>query len=547
MKGRPAVRGRVRGRLSSLLIPYRREGRRQLNARTDRASRGTLPTPYHWVSRGRVPVVARLDPQLLLGPQQHRFADTVAQVLTEQRIPHWWVPEFEGDRRRLGVRVEHRSEVIATLADVAGPNWYVDVLGEDGRRQLGLLPARRLAARTTSQPAALLVWEFVVGDLNSGFGTDHQQGLRIDFWAETDPGILGSLASNLTVTRLAVSQLPPSGGVPAVLNMPLSSAVTFAVDVVYTWVDGEDEAWLATKARAAGVADERAFSERAHDVSRFADHDELRFSLRALEQFAPWVNHVWIVTAGQLPAWLDQDHPWVTVVSHEQIWPDGEGLPTFNSHAIEACLHRIPGLAEHFLYLNDDMIFGRPVQASQFFHPNGIGKSYASRALVDFAPSAAGEIASSTAAKNARRLLSTRFGVTFTRKFFHTAAALTVSGLTELEAEFPEVFAETRRAVFRTVHDVAAAGSFYLNWGFLTGRVVPGQIRYTYIDPAAEDARGRLAALARHRAFDTFCINDGATEQTVEERRRTDALIRSFLAGYLPVRGSFELELPPRD
>jgi hypothetical protein len=276
-------------------------------------------------------------------------------------------------------------------------------------------------------------------------------------------------------------------------------------------------------------------------VSRYADHDELRFSLRSLEQFAPWVNHVWIVTAGQRPAWLDPAHPWVTVVSHEEIWPDTNGLPTFNSHAIEACLHRIPGLAEHFLYLNDDMVLGRPVATEQFFHGNGIGQFFPSRALVDFAPSAAGEIASSTAAKNARRLLGPRHGVTFTQKFFHTAAALSVSGLAELEEEYPEVFAETRRAVFRTVHDVAPAGSFYLNWGYLTRRLVPGRIRYTYIDPAAPDAPARLAALARHRSFDTFCINDGARDQTLDERRRTDAVIRSFLAGYLPVVGSFEL------
>ena len=123
------------------------------------------------------------------------------------------------------------------------------------------------------------------------------------------------------------------------------------------------------KARAAGVADESAFTERAHDAARFADHDELRFSLRSLEQFAPWINHVWIVTADQRPRWLTPDHPWVSVVSHRDIFPDPDALPTFNSHAIEACLHRIPGLAEHFLYLNDDMLLGRPVSTRGVLPP----------------------------------------------------------------------------------------------------------------------------------------------------------------------------------
>ncbi len=328
---------------------------------------------------------------------------------------------------------------------------------------------------------------------------------------------------------------------PADLTGRLSSAVSFPIDVVYTWVDGQDDTWLRSKAEAAEAADPDKFTERAHDDSRFADHDELRFSLRALEQYAPWVNHVWIVTAGQRPSWLDPDNDWVSMVDHREIWPDECGLPTFNSHAIEACLHRIPGLAEHFIYLNDDMLIGRPIAPETFFHPNGIGRFFQSRALVPLGPTEPGEIASSTAAKNARRLIAARYGVTFTRKFFHTGAPLTVSGLNELEATFPEVVEATRRARFRTVDDIAMAGSFYLNWAYVVGRSVPGMLRYTYIDPALPEARARLRTVLRRRPFDALCINDGTTEQTLAERRETDRLIREFFAEYLPVPGTFEL------
>jgi hypothetical protein len=34
-------------------------------------------------------------------------------------------------------------------------------------------------------------------------------------------------------------------------------------------------------------------------------------------------------------------------------------LPTFSSPAIEANLHRIAGLSEHFLYFNDDVFLGK--------------------------------------------------------------------------------------------------------------------------------------------------------------------------------------------
>ena len=43
-----------------------------------------------------------------------------------------------------------------------------------------------------------------------------------------------------------------------------------------------------------------------------------------------------------------------------------EGLPLFNSHAIEAWLHRIPGLAEQFVYFNDDFMLWDSVSPSTF-------------------------------------------------------------------------------------------------------------------------------------------------------------------------------------
>ena len=44
---------------------------------------------------------------------------------------------------------------------------------------------------------------------------------------------------------------------------------------------------------------------------------ELRYSLRSLEKHAPWVRHVYIVTNGQIPSWLNLDNPRMTLVSHE--------------------------------------------------------------------------------------------------------------------------------------------------------------------------------------------------------------------------------------
>ena len=50
--------------------------------------------------------------------------------------------------------------------------------------------------------------------------------------------------------------------------------------------------------------------------NRFADNDELRYSLRSLERFAPWIRNVIIVTNGQIPNWLNVEHPQIRLVQH---------------------------------------------------------------------------------------------------------------------------------------------------------------------------------------------------------------------------------------
>lgn len=67
--------------------------------------------------------------------------------------------------------------------------------------------------------------------------------------------------------------------------------------------------------------------------------------MRSLFKFAPWVRTVYLVTNGQVPSWVNLDHPKLTVITHDQIFHNKSHLPTFSSPAIESNLHRIPGLS----------------------------------------------------------------------------------------------------------------------------------------------------------------------------------------------------------
>lgn len=101
--------------------------------------------------------------------------------------------------------------------------------------------------------------------------------------------------------------------------------------------------------------------------NRYRDSNELLYSLRSLEKFAPWIRHVYIVTNGQVPTWLNLDFPGVTIIPHEVIFPNVSHLPTFSSPAIESHLHRIEGLSKRFIYFNDDVFLGAPIFPDDFF------------------------------------------------------------------------------------------------------------------------------------------------------------------------------------
>ena len=158
------------------------------------------------------------------------------------------------------------------------------------------------------------------------------------------------------------------------------------IDLVYTWVDGSDEAFRKSLAKTQSeYSGEAELSADAIIPSRFHDLDNLRYSIRSVEQNAPWVNRIFIVTNGQMPRWLKRSDR-VRIVTHQEIFLNKEFLPTFNSTAIELQMHRIPELSRFFLYLNDDMFIARPTSPDYFFGSNGRPKIFFAPWGLDPAP-----------------------------------------------------------------------------------------------------------------------------------------------------------------
>ena len=141
------------------------------------------------------------------------------------------------------------------------------------------------------------------------------------------------------------------------------------IDLVYLWVNGNDPVWKERKAKFLGQENDLINDNNCE--GRFIDNDELKYSLRSVEKFAPWINNIYIITDNQKPSWLNTDHPKIHIVDHTQILP-AHALPTYNSVAIEICLANIPGLEEHFIYSNDDFFIGKPTTPNFFFTEDGL-------------------------------------------------------------------------------------------------------------------------------------------------------------------------------
>jgi len=139
------------------------------------------------------------------------------------------------------------------------------------------------------------------------------------------------------------------------------------IDFVVTWVDKDDPKWKEEFAKYAGKIDN---TNNSISEARFRDQGLLKYWFRGVEKFAPWVRKIHFVTCGQKPGWIDESHPKLCLVNHEDYIPK-EFLPCFNSASIERHLHKIPGLSEHFVYFNDDFFIINKVGPERFFK-NGL-------------------------------------------------------------------------------------------------------------------------------------------------------------------------------
>jgi hypothetical protein len=310
--------------------------------------------------------------------------------------------------------------------------------------------------------------------------------------------------------------------------------VDFPIDAVMLWVDGADPAWQARRAAADPGA--QGLHRAATDMVRFRQHGELRYALRSVEMFAPWIRRIYLVTDRQRPDWLVADQDRVVVVDHCEIFSDVGSLPSFNSHAISARIHHIHELSEHFIYLNDDVFFGRPVKPEQWFEGNGNPLFHTTRSRVD-GPSVSDPSPPTMARRRVADLVERDYGRRPHQLFQHGPHALRRSRLLELERQYPREFRDTWAHQFRSADDIEVVWMHnYVS--FMTSTARPStSVNYAYLGLAQATIKDHMAELLQRRHRDVFCINDDVNASSVDENV---TFVQAFLAEYFPYPSSFE-------
>jgi len=312
---------------------------------------------------------------------------------------------------------------------------------------------------------------------------------------------------------------------------------TEPIDAVYTWVDG---GWPGYDELLRRQAQDR------HDLNpnRYRDNlSTLKYSLRSLARYAPWVRRVFVVSCRpQCPPWLDTGK--VTLVHHDEFMPAAD-LPTFNSFAIVSNLHRIDGLSSRFLYIEDDKLFGSPVTPDDLFDAEGRPRVYLKGRA---SPAPAGRTTMrlspwNRALAHANYLLDARYGQKRRAFVHHAPLPIDIGSWRAMIAQWPDDFAHTSASRFRATGNVAPE---YLYPHFLLaegrGTLVP---RATVIRTVAYHPLNNMLLLQRAGFFRLywqrpkfFCLNDNFDHTP---HPRAVALARHTLDAWFAVPSPFEV------
>jgi len=290
----------------------------------------------------------------------------------------------------------------------------------------------------------------------------------------------------------------------------------FPIDVVYTW-KGED------------------FS----DNIRYSYNYELKYSLRSVFFFAPWVNKIYILmNKAKQPSWIKENDK-IIILEHSQTFPLKDYLPNYNSNAIETTVANIPGLSEHYIYFNDDIFLGRKTSYTDFFTSSG-------KAIVDI-----NTLFNKNTLKNKKdNILDIKFPPNTYRIYKHIPIPQIKSLVLEFNKKYADYIHWIRSTKKRKLVGFGMCTKYHLNkpcqqihypiakYMYSKHKAVLKNADDMYIGNTSEDFNYKLKEILYRKPL-FFCIND--RETNLSKKKIMLKLLVSFFNKYYPKKADFEV------
>ncbi len=328
------------------------------------------------------------------------------------------------------------------------------------------------------------------------------------------------------------------------------------IDFVILWVDGNDSKWQEEFIK---------YSKEEGDkrIIRYRDWDNLQYILRSFEEFTPWVRKIHFVTWGHLPSWLDTVHPKLNVVQHED-YIDSKILPVFNANPLEINIHNIDGLAEHFVFFNDDFFITKPLPRERFFQNDLPCDMLVSNALSS--SSGVGHFVlnsleilnrhfdkKTAIKKNIGKWFNFTYGNEIMRSLLllpwprftgfvnpHQPQAFLKSTFEEVWSKEKELLQKTSASRFRHCEDVNQY--LFRYWQLASGKFHPVSMKDTAYEEITMDNinSGHIERFITSGSYSLVCLND--TEEMDDEAKflLSKESIKSYFEEILPQKSSFE-------
>lgn len=290
------------------------------------------------------------------------------------------------------------------------------------------------------------------------------------------------------------------------------------MDVLITYVNGADKAWLESYRQA---------TNKEINEKRFRDWGTLKYLLRAIETNMPFVDNVFLVVSSetQVPEWAGGD---LKIVYHKDYIPE-EFLPTFSSAALEMFLPKIEGLGEEFVYFNDDIFPMSPLKPDDFFRDG--------KAAQNFRHCLSSGVQYRKHARNSDRLARKAAGkaacLTFLRPQ-HTAT-------TWLRSVCLEAFAKEEATIKANITPLRADNNhnqyFFLDYQKFIGRTVPCHLKKKHFSLAVASP-AQIKAFFEAPTADIVCVND--TKVSPERFQEVQTILVQSLEKRFPKKSRFE-------